>query len=235
MQEKIGAILFRWRNLLFPIIFILLFTISPASIWHDATIDAHFFWAGLAVALCGVLVRLLVASTYYVKRAGRDGSVHADTLYVGGPFALTRNPLYVGNVLIASGFLILLGNPVVIMSGVLITILAYQSIIATEERYLKTRFGEQYDNYQKIVPRWIPTLSRWKIAYLNIGFCWRRALAMEYSTAGAVVAGSIIMAIRLDITSGIQVPPVLWVLLAVTIATIAYVRNFKKAGRLQTQ
>lgn len=235
MQEKIGAILFRWRNILFPTIFILLLTSSPSPELQDAGIRNLFFWCGLALATCGAGIRLLVASTHYVKRAGRNGSVHADELFVGGPFALTRNPLYVGNVLIATGFLVLLGNLFALAIGVPVTILAYQSIISTEERYLRTRFGQQYENYIRTVPRWLPDLTRWQASFLNSGFCWRRAIAMDYSTTGAVISGIMIMAIRCDITSGTHVPATLWAMLASTVVAIVFVRHLKKTGRLLAQ
>lgn len=234
MQEKIGAILFRWRNILFPAIFILLLIFAPPSELHDTGIKIIFFWFGLALAICGAGIRLLVASTHYVKRAGRNGSVHADALFVGGPFALTRNPLYVGNVLIATGFLVLLGNLFALAIGIPVTILAYQSIISTEERYLRTRFGQQYENYIRTVPRWLPDLTRRKASFLDAGFCFRRAIAMEYSTTGAVIAGITIMAIRVDITSGAQVPATLWTMLAGTVVAIVVVRHLKKSGRLLT-
>lgn len=235
MQEQIGAILFRWRNILFPVIFTLLLAFAPPSGPHATETKNLLFWCGLTLAACGASIRLLVASTHYVKRAGRNGSVHADELFVGGPFAVTRNPLYVGNVLIATGFLVLLGNLSALAVGVPVTILTYQSIISTEESYLRIRFGQQYENYIRTVPRWLPDLTRWQASFLNAGFCWRRAIAMDYSTTGAVIAGITIMAIRGDITSGTHVPATLWAMLASTLVAIVFVRHLKKSGRLLTQ
>lgn len=235
MQEQIGAILFRWRNILFPATFILLLAFAPPSALHDAGTKRLVFGCGLALAVCGACIRLLVASTHYVKRAGRHGSVHADELFVGGLFALTRNPLYVGNVLIATGFLLLLGNLFVLAIGVPVTLLAYQSIISTEERYLHTRFGQPYENYIQTVPRWLPDLTRWQAAFLDAGFCWRRAIAMDYSTTGAVIAGIMIMAIRYDISSRTQVSATLWAMLAGTVIAIVFIRHLKKSGRLLAQ
>ena len=66
---------------------------------------------GIAVALLGETVRLLTIGFEYIHRGGKDGRVYAGRLVKGGVFGLVRNPMYIGNALIASGMTMYLGAP----------------------------------------------------------------------------------------------------------------------------
>jgi len=75
-----------------------------------------------------------------------------------GPYAHTRNPLYLGSMLIAAGFAVaLLSWPLaaVLAAGFAIV---YIPVIASEERFLRSAFPE-FDDYCRRVPRLIPRLS----------------------------------------------------------------------------
>ncbi len=92
-------------------------------------------------------------------RAAAAGTVKKDReLTVTGPYAYTRNPLYLGSALIASGFaLALLSWPVALLlaagfAGI------YLPVIAAEERFLQAAFPE-FESYRLRVPRFIPRLT----------------------------------------------------------------------------
>jgi hypothetical protein len=77
-----------------------------------------------------------------------------------GPFALIRNPLYVGNILLWVGFalvarLVWLAPVVVLLLGA-----EYHAIVRWEESLLVTRLGDAYRAYTSRVPRWLPTFNR---------------------------------------------------------------------------
>jgi len=75
-----------------------------------------------------------------------------------GPYAYTRNPLYLGSILIAGGFAAaLLSWPVAAMLGVMFLII-YVPVIASEERFLRSTFPD-FDAYCRKVPRLIPRIS----------------------------------------------------------------------------
>jgi protein-S-isoprenylcysteine O-methyltransferase Ste14 len=79
-------------------------------------------------------------------------------LTMTGPYAHTRNPLYLGSMLIAAGFaLALLSWPValVLVFGFFVI---YAPVIASEERFLRATFPE-YKEYSRRVPRIIPRLT----------------------------------------------------------------------------
>jgi protein-S-isoprenylcysteine O-methyltransferase Ste14 len=75
-----------------------------------------------------------------------------------GPYAYTRNPLYLGSILIAAGFAVaLMSWPVAAMLAAMFLII-YVPVIASEERFLRSTFSD-FDAYCRRVPRLIPRLT----------------------------------------------------------------------------
>jgi protein-S-isoprenylcysteine O-methyltransferase Ste14 len=75
-----------------------------------------------------------------------------------GPYAHTRNPLYLGSILIAAGFAVaLLSWPVAAMLAAMFLIV-YVPVIASEERFLRSNFPD-FDAYCDRVPRLMPRLT----------------------------------------------------------------------------
>jgi protein-S-isoprenylcysteine O-methyltransferase Ste14 len=85
------------------------------------------------------------------------GPSHEDeppTLVTQGPFAYSRNPIYLGNCLQYLGLAALYNSawPVVVLAP----LLAYfERVIEREESYLASAFGETFERYRETVPRWI--------------------------------------------------------------------------------
>jgi hypothetical protein len=78
-------------------------------------------------------------------------------LTVTGPYAYTRNPLYLGSMLIAAGFALALLSWSVALLLALGFAAIYVPVIASEERFLRATFPE-FDAYCRRVPRLIPRL-----------------------------------------------------------------------------
>ena len=75
-----------------------------------------------------------------------------------GPYAYTRNPLYLGSILIAGGFAVaLLSWPVAGMLAAMFVIV-YVPVIASEERFLRSTFPD-FGDYCRRVPRLIPRFT----------------------------------------------------------------------------
>lgn len=107
----------------------------------------------LALVLPGLWLRGYAAG--YVKK-NRE-------LTQTGPYAHTRNPLYLGSILIAFGFaLALLSWPVVVVLAVGFLVI-YVPVIASEERFLRATFPD-FENYCRRVPRLLPRLTPGKVA-----------------------------------------------------------------------
>ena len=79
-------------------------------------------------------------------------------LTVTGPYAYTRNPLYLGSMMIAAGFVVaLLSWPVALVLAAGFAIV-YIPVIASEERFLRATFPG-FDDYCRRVPRIVPRLT----------------------------------------------------------------------------
>lgn len=92
-------------------------------------------------------------------RAAASGTVKKNReLTVTGPYACTRNPLYLGSALIAAGFaLALLSWPFALLLAVVFVVI-YVPVIASEEKFLRAAFAE-FDDYCRRVPRFIPRFT----------------------------------------------------------------------------
>ena len=118
------------------------------ELWRRPTHPAAIAWS-LLLVLPGLWLRGYAAG--YVKK-NRE-------LTQTGPYAYTRNPLYLGSMLIAFGFaLALLSWPValVLACGFLVI---YVPVIASEERFLRASFAD-FDTYRRRVPRLVPRFTR---------------------------------------------------------------------------
>lgn len=77
-------------------------------------------------------------------------------LVVKGPYALSRNPLYLGRLLILVGLALLAGS----VGTLLLSLVLFSGLdlvlIPREERRLKTKFGGRYSEYMANVARWVP-------------------------------------------------------------------------------
>ncbi|MGB8028990.1 MAG: isoprenylcysteine carboxylmethyltransferase family protein [Terracidiphilus sp.] len=102
---------------------------------------------------------LLLVLPGLALRAAASGTVKKNQeLTVTGPYAYTRNPLYLGSTLIAAGFaLALLSWPVALLLAVGFAVI-YIPVIASEEQFLRATFP-QFDSYSRSVPRFIPRLT----------------------------------------------------------------------------
>ena len=117
------------------------------DLWRRAPHPAAVAWS-LVLVIPGLWLRGYAAG--YVKK-NRE-------LTMTGPYAHTRNPLYLGSMLIAAGFAVaLLSWPVALLfAGGFAAI--YIPVIASEERFLRVTFPE-FDAYCGRVPRLIPRLT----------------------------------------------------------------------------
>jgi len=122
-----------------------------------------YFHIGLLLVLIGETIRF--HAVRYAGGATRTTTVGAPSLCTAGPYARTRNPLYLGNIFIYIGMVFVSGGlwmwyllPVTIT----FFILQYALIISLEEETLTIKFGSAYKIYSDNVPRLIPRLNAWK-------------------------------------------------------------------------
>jgi len=111
----------------------------------------------LASALMLVWAALTVSSIGNFRRS-RTSIVPvrpATTLVVVGAYRFTRNPMYVGLALLTCGIALFMNTwwPILLLIPVLLIVRWF--VIEPEERYLRRRFGVEYETYMGRVRRWV--------------------------------------------------------------------------------
>jgi protein-S-isoprenylcysteine O-methyltransferase Ste14 len=109
---------------------------------------------GSLLLIIGFLIRVWATYYFYKNRMGVIKLKPQEKLLTEGPFAFSRNPLYLGgNVFIFFGTVFVLGSP----SGIALTfvvIFITNFMIKREEKQLEQTFGEEWSRYKKQVRRW---------------------------------------------------------------------------------
>ena len=104
-------------------------------------------------------------SVSYAGGETRTTKVGAPSLCTAGPYGFVRNPIYVGNMLMYLGIVIIAGSPnptLMIITTMTFFLIQYSLIISLEEEKLSELFGEEYNVYRKNVRSIIPRIYRWK-------------------------------------------------------------------------
>ena len=105
---------------------------------------------GLGLDLYSILTFIRSRTTVNPMQPNR-----ASRLVVSGVYRLSRNPMYLGMVLMLSGWAWLLGNPIGWLAVWLFARVLVIVQIGPEEIALRDRFGESYVDYCRCVNRWI--------------------------------------------------------------------------------
>jgi protein-S-isoprenylcysteine O-methyltransferase Ste14 len=109
-----------------------------------------FTTAGLVIGILGVVTFRRAKTTVNPTKAQS-----ASSLVSWGVYRVTRNPMYLGFLLVLIGWAILLSNPValLLLPGFILYVHRFQ--IVPEERILTSLFGERYLVYKSRSPRWL--------------------------------------------------------------------------------
>jgi len=154
-MSNISSIAFKYRSYT-PIPFLLLMLIFQDSSPLTLII-------GFAIALLGELIRF-----WGVSWAGSEtrstGGVGGTFLIISGPFAYVRNPLYVGNIFMYLGLGIMSYAlfPYLQIIAILFFLVQYYFIVKEEEKYLREKFKDEYSDYCKHVPAFLPRFYSYK-------------------------------------------------------------------------
>lgn len=122
-------------------------------------------WVGLGLMTLGEFIRL--AALRSSGKATRTRNVGASRLVTWGLYAYTRNPLYIGNLLLWIGAVIFSGGPYLnwlLGLIILLFMIQYVLIIGLEESTLLDLFGDEYEDFKANVPRIIPAFRRTELA-----------------------------------------------------------------------
>jgi protein-S-isoprenylcysteine O-methyltransferase Ste14 len=126
-----------------PLIGLLDFQSLGYSHWLRFLVGALFLAVGLGVDLWGT-------KTLSAKQSlGKKGKI-----ITSGPYRYTRNPQYVGFIILYSGIIVVTWSFMALVTGVF-AISLFFIIPFSEEPWLLQQYGSQYEEYCRIVPRFV--------------------------------------------------------------------------------
>jgi len=138
---------------------------------------------GSAIAFIGVGIRAWASG--HIRKA--------KVLAIGGPYAYTRNPLYVGSMIIGVGFTVAAGVWWLALLFCLLFIGIYLPVMRVEVNDMRRIFGAKFDEYERNVPLLIPRLTAWG----NSGEKFDFQLYLQYREYRAAIGAAMVITILL--------------------------------------
>jgi len=155
------------------------FALAIVYFWLARPTPASLFWGALLVAL-GILIRTLASG--YVRKN--------EELATTGPYAYTRNPLYLGSLILAAGFAWISQSFWIVAGVTLMFFAVYLPVIKGEEEFLGRRFAE-FASYSQAVPRLFPRWSAYRKG--SSKFSW--ALYRKHREYNALAGSAALLAV----------------------------------------
>jgi protein-S-isoprenylcysteine O-methyltransferase Ste14 len=186
--ERIGQVLFRWRSFT-PVPLLL---VAIPLVWRSRG-GGGPAWTVAGIGLCAVgqALRAWVLGQVPDGTSGQNERLIATELNTSGPYARTRNPLYLGNFLITVGLCVVAHDPILLAVATVLFAAQYRAIVAAEEQFLRGRFGARFEEYRSRVPRFLPRLRA--AATASGPWSWRRALRKEHNPLAAWAALAVVL------------------------------------------
>ena len=131
--------------------------VSPTSRAWMLAIGSLLYFPGMSLILWA---RLTLGKNYFVSTGFGAQLFKEHQLITNGPFAILRHPMYAGLILAACGSLLIYHTWTTLLFALFAPVLIFRA--RREEAALAAEFGEQWQEYCKRVPKWIPRLSRRK-------------------------------------------------------------------------
>ena len=136
-----------------------------------------------------ILIGTIVLIPGLALRGLASGFVQKNTqLTTGGPYAYTRNPLYLGSVILAAGFAVAARSLWIVLILIALFVAIYLPVVGAEEEFLRSQFPE-FAEYASRVPRFVP---RWPAAEAGQG-SFSSALYWKHREYNALLGSALMM------------------------------------------
>lgn len=112
-------------------------------------------WIGFALAAIGIGLAASAVSQFMRAHTTLDPHGSVAAVVKSGPYRFSRNPIYLGFVLLLIGFSFILRSYWGLLLAPVLMLSLYQLVIQHEEKYLEKKFGESYTSYRSRVRRWL--------------------------------------------------------------------------------
>jgi protein-S-isoprenylcysteine O-methyltransferase Ste14 len=123
--------------------------------WITEPLSDMLFIVGILLILASVAMGVATVRTLKRNKTTIRPDRASDHLVTDGPFAITRNPIYLGNCLVMIGIGLIIGSIWFLILSIVAGFLTQKAAIEGEERHLDVRFGKRYRDYKQRVRRWL--------------------------------------------------------------------------------
>ena len=187
-QSRVGSWIFRQRSWLpVPLALVLIF------VRRGEVTAPWVLVSGGLVVLGGQVLRLW--GVRHIGAISRTRANRYGPFISAGPYALVRNPLYVGNWLLWTGLVIMSGLLWMLPIAWALFALQYGAIVHWEEECLRVQFADDYARYCRDVPRWLPQPRLLSHAFdAAPAHSWRQ---VAFSERGTLLAVALLTALLL--------------------------------------
>jgi protein-S-isoprenylcysteine O-methyltransferase Ste14 len=146
--DDFRAVVFKLRGGIWTLLFLLVWLLAEPPEFGASV-------AGLSLAATGQAVRFWAAGSIARYRGEQVGAVR---LVTWGPYALVRNPLYVGNWFIGAGWGIIAGWKALLLFLLAFWLVYSRWIVPYEEDFLARTFKEEFTDYVLCTGRFLPRI-----------------------------------------------------------------------------
>lgn len=110
---------------------------------------------GVIIIFSGLSLNILAIITLRNNNTTVKFNEDPTSLVIRGPYQISRNPVYLGGLMLMFGLAILLGSLIAFIFPILLFLVLNKFYISVEEEKLERIFGHAYINYKNRVRRWI--------------------------------------------------------------------------------
>lgn len=129
----------------------LLHLLWPLPVFHDSAKNG----IGAALLVCGFFLMGLCVLMFRKAGTAIPPWKTTTSLVGSGPYRYSRNPIYLGMLILQSGFSALFNSGWGFLLLIPLFLFLNSYVISLEERYLEKKFGEPYQQYLRQVRRWL--------------------------------------------------------------------------------
>ncbi|MEM8573480.1 MAG: isoprenylcysteine carboxylmethyltransferase family protein [Pseudomonadota bacterium] len=110
---------------------------------------------GITFMVAGFALAMFPARRFYEAGTSVMPGEPSTVLVRDGAYRVTRNPIYIGLILIYFGLCLVLTSVWMLILIIPIVIILHRGVVKREEDYLSWKFGDAYQRYMTQVPRWL--------------------------------------------------------------------------------
>lgn len=123
--------------------------------WEPEKVTSFMQGSGGFLIVIALAIEFWTIATLRRHKTTVHPTKAASQLAQDGPFALSRNPIYLANVLICIGASFVIGSRWYLLAAAVMFVLLSELVIKGEEKHLQAQFPEAWDAYKDKVRRWL--------------------------------------------------------------------------------